>query len=541
MNSFLKHHAPSIRFVYSGFDRILLNAIIQPLQRPAIIVGYLDKCRNAPPLEPKYFRQISQDYHDWVKEFAAEEMAKIVEPPKGVRREDWVEPYYRRLGSRQGVAVILKSRENARVAVSYASKTGGHRIEVYSRFVWQYYFYVRDEDFGRIFLRICPYFPFNARVCINGHEYLAERMRRLGISFRKEANAFLTCSDPKRLQKLSDALSGEEINDCMGEWLRRLIPFFTEEDYRRGGCTHRLFLSQVEYATNIIFHRRAALDEMSERLLDLNRTIGKPEKLSVIFGRRVTKRYRGELKTQISDHHLGNPVIRSEFKRSSIKQYVRDHLLLRTETTSNNTRDLGIGKSVKNLGELRETMKGVNDRYVGIQQDVLETYVDRGELRRLREPTVSKSGRRMPGVKLDDPRLLALMGTLIRFPIGVSTQGFRTKDLHEDMARALGKTQETYTLSQLRYDLAKLRVKDLVVKVPGSQRYRLTREGYRICVLFVKLNERIYAPLVAGTLEPFPEDELLPEHRRSTLDQLYSAVSHALDLLSSQVGLKLTG
>ena len=78
----------------------------------------------------------------------------IVEPPKGVRREDWVEPYYRRLGSQCGIAVILKSRENARIAVSYATPSGGNRIEVVTRFVWQYYFYLRDQEWGRMFVRI---------------------------------------------------------------------------------------------------------------------------------------------------------------------------------------------------------------------------------------------------------------------------------------------------------------------------------------------------------------------------------------------------
>ena len=62
-------------------------------------------------------------------------------------------------------------------------------------------------------------------------------------------------------------------------------------------------------------------------LLDLNRSIGRPDKLSTIFGHRITKAYRGGLKTQIADHHLGNPVIRSEYKDSSIEQYVRDQRL----------------------------------------------------------------------------------------------------------------------------------------------------------------------------------------------------------------------
>ena len=79
-------------------------------------------------------------------------------------------------------------------------------------------------------------------------------------------------------------------------------------------------------------------------------------------------------------HDLGLPVIRSEYKSSSIKQYARDNLVLRTETTSYHTPDLGVNKGVEHLPELRETMAAANDRYLDVQQDVLETFVDRGQL-----------------------------------------------------------------------------------------------------------------------------------------------------------------
>jgi len=164
VNPFIEHHRDSIRFQYSCFDRMLLNAVVQPMQQPAMIVGFLDKCRQVPSITKAYFRQVSEDYHRFVGGLAATQHIPIVEPPKGVRREDWVEPFYQRFGSRFGIVVILKSRENARVAVSYPTPSGGNRIEVCTRFVSQYYFYLCDQEWGRLFVRICPYFPFNARV-----------------------------------------------------------------------------------------------------------------------------------------------------------------------------------------------------------------------------------------------------------------------------------------------------------------------------------------------------------------------------------------
>lgn len=541
MNAFVEHHRESIRFQYSCFDRILLNAIIQVLQQPAIIVSFLDRHRHVPSITRQYFRQVSADYHQWVESLAGKRGIQIIEPPKNVRREELVDPYYSRLHRDSGIAVILKSRENARVAVSYPSKTGGNRIEVYPRFVWQYYFYIQDRDLGRMFLRIATYFPFNARMCLNGHEWLALRMKREGISFRKEGNAFLTCSDPSRLQQLSDEFSTEHIVAPAHRWLNQLVPFFADRHRHLGGCSYRLFASQVEYSTNLIFERRAALDQMSERLLDLNRTIGRPDKLTTIFGRRITKRYQGNLKTQIADFHLGSPVIRSEYKWGSIKQYVRDHLLLRTETTTHRTWDLGVNKSVEHLSSLKEVMTGINERYLDIQQDVLETFVDRGQLRKLREATVSPAGRRTPGLKIDDPRLLAVMQALTRFVHLARGNTFRTRDLHPVTAEALGQTTQTYTLARLRYDLGKLRAKGLIEKIKGTQDYRLTPEGFRISVLFLKLFHKVYGPLTAAAIEPISQDAGVPQQRLAILDRLYTAVSRALDELFDYTGLKLTG
>jgi len=317
------------------------------------------------------------------------------------------------------------------------------------------------------------------------------------------------------------------------------VPFYASEPDRTSERVYRLFGSQVEYCTNLIFRQRAALDRMADRLLDLNRNIGRPDKLSTVFGYRITKAYRGGLKTQIADHHLGNPVIRSEYKDSSIKQYVRDHRLLRTEATSYNTPDLGVGKSIRNLPQLRRIMNGINDRYLAIQQDVLETYIDRGQLARLRQPTITASGRRTPGLKLDDPRLLAVMQALTCFVHLARGARFRTRDLHQRAAEALGMNTDTYRLGQLRYDLAKLRAKGLVLKVPKTQTYRLTPQGLRICVLFLKLSHRVYAPFMAATLRPVAHDDQLPVARRAQLDNLYAAVDHALDQLLNHLGFKL--
>src|SRR5438034_718920 len=112
--------------------------------------------------------------------------------------------------------------------------------------------------------------------------------------------------------------------------------------------------------------------------------------------------------------NLPNPVIRSHYRNGFIKQYVRDHVILRTEPASNNVTDYGVNKAIEHLPALRDKMAAVIDNYLDVQQDILETFVDRGQLRKLTKPTLTPTGKRIPGLKLDNPRQLALMHALVR-------------------------------------------------------------------------------------------------------------------------------
>jgi hypothetical protein len=258
----------------------------------------------------------------------------------------------------------------------------------------------------------------------------------------------------------------------------------------------------------------------------------------VIFGRKISRYHRGKLQTEIEDMNLPNPVIRSHYGNGFIKQYVRDHLILRTEAASNNVNDYGVNKSVQNLPALRRALSAINDNYLNVQQDILETFVDRGQLRRLAEPTITLAGKRIPGQRLDHPRQLALMHALVRFAHIAAGNTFSTAEIHPYVIKALGCPSDCYTLGSLRYDLSKLRAKGLVTKLPNSRRYQLLPHGYSICLVFLKLFERVYAPLAAGLLSPVSADARIHQPKRSQLDRLYQRVVDDLDALVQATGLK---
>jgi hypothetical protein len=231
-------------------------------------------------------------------------------------------------------------------------------------------------------------------------------------------------------------------------------------------------------------------------------------------------------------------VIRSHYGNGFVKQYVRDHLILRTETASNNVNDYRVNKSVQNLSVLHNALSAINDNYLNVQQDILETFIDRGQLRKLAEPTVTSTGKRIPGLKLDHPRQLALMHALVRFAHIAAGNTFTTAQIHPRVIVALGCPAERYTLASLRYDLSKLRAKGLIAKLPNSRRYQLLPHGYSICLIFLKLFERVYAPLTAGLLSPIRADDRIQHQTRSQLDRLYQRVIDDLNALVDAVGIK---
>jgi hypothetical protein len=482
-------------------------------------------------------REVSTQYHNWVGNRSQKWGAEMVEAPEEERRDDFVKPYFLRAKPDQ-VVVILKGREPAGIMTATGNKKENKwRLEIKQRWVDQYNFYLKDARWGPMFVRVCPYFPFSARICLNQHNWLAQRLEEAKIRFEQTKNAFRQCGDAEALQRLADSLQADDLIQCGNKWLKELVPFFTAQERREAGCRRRLFFSQVEYCENLIFRRRAALDKLGERLLDVNRDIGRPNKVTIIYGRRITRRYKGKLQAEIEDLHRGNPVMRSYYKNGFAKHYVRDH---RVEAATNNVKkDYNINKAVENLPALREKLQGITERYQNVQPDILETFLDRGELRKLGEPTVLANGKRVPGLKLDHTRQLALMHTLLRFSHIAAADTFTTAELHSERAEALGLPTEKCSLGSLRYELSKLRAKGFIEKLPHSRRYRLLPDGYRICLVFLKLFEKIYAPLAAGLLHPYSKDRLLSADRISQLDKRYQAVVTALNNLVAAVGLKV--
>ena len=537
----------AVQFAYSCWDRIVLNGYLERLQRSENLVYFFHEVVGVKCIEPAVLEQRTNAYKAWVRRFTDEHGIAVLQappaPPKGVRKEHFVQPFYRRLKGGEGIACVLTSLEQGRTFVSYtprwtpASGDAQYRlIKTCRKRFLHYYWYVLDPVMGPMSVRVASYFPFNVTCYFNGHSFAAQELSRAGVRFRKADNAFLGVADVDALQAAADRLSAALLQRRCAYWVRRLVPTFSSAERAALQPGYRYSMVQMELATDTVFKRSAPLKALFQRACELGVLVGGAERTTHLFGRQIDRRYQGKLQTVLDQRDAGHPVLRWYYATSFAKNYVRgDHQgdrILRAETCSNDTRHFGVGRRLENLPLLREKLAATNDRTLALQADLLASTVDTGLLAGLTKPTLVGQ-RRVPGLKLHDDRVIRLLETLLH-PAAFAGE-WTTRELHTRVLARHRLADNDYRLSQLRYDLAKLRAKGLVHRVGRTRRYRLTPQGAKLGVLLVKLRTRLLGPLatlaVQSTLPRPPRDH-------SSVAAAFHEVDSALDHLCTALGLQ---
>lgn len=117
------------------------------------------------------------------------------------------------------------------------------------------------------------------------------------------------------------------------------------------------------------------------------------------------------------------------------------------------------------------------------------------------QPSTDAEGLHAPGLRFGDPRVMALLATMVGFACLIS--GFSNRQLIETVATLLNRP---YTSRQATYDLRRLRRKGLITPIPGTFRYQLTPLGRRVAVLFTKAYGRVLAPGLSACDLKLPAD-----------------------------------
>jgi hypothetical protein len=511
-------------------DRVYLNAYVPILQSSGQVVAFMTQHLGLPIPSPALFDKIGQRFRRAVDSFAQANHIPWVRFTRDDRKAEVMRPYLDRqaAGGRSGVAAIGVAQEFQRVWTAYQreTKTAAPQFTFVKadRRVTCYYFYLWDEDFGPAFIKVCSYFPYPAKVWVNGHEWAKRQAARAGIGFTELSNGFAACDDPAGLQAICDRLQPDTINVFAQRWLRRLPMPLTDHD-EAAGYWWELSMRQVEVSRTIVFDAPRRARAFFEALIADNLDIGRPASVEIIFGRRIQRNTQGVFRTAIHRPVIGpdtgQVILNVFYKHSRIKQYLKDGRAMRIETVVNAPRDLGCNARLHNLAELQAKARACNRRILDAERAGQGTVLASPAFERIAHPSVNPDGRRTPALRFGDPRVMALAGALCATLL--SATGITNKSLRALMT---GLLHAPYSPGQMTYDLRRLRLAGLIRRIDHANRYALTPDGIRVAVFYTKVHNRLLRPCLPPT-RPRPRPNSAPPCAPSTSTSTNTSAARA--------------
>lgn len=488
----------------SCLDRLLVQGYVPRLQSEGLLVRWMLDRGEAP--SPRVFGRARERMVDAVARFVEDTGVPMVSFGRGQRKEDVARPYQlaaEREG-REGVVLVGVAQEKL-VGGWRGQRDGGSDAHPHFAFrraqmyVNHYYFYVWDRQWGPAFVKMCPFAPFPVWACLNGHEWLKRRLADTGVGFTPLDNGLLSCEDPAAAQGWAQRVSGPCVREFMARWLACLPGPLQPLDATLGYGWEFSF-RQVEFSDTAVFDRprdgRLWFDAAIRDHLD----VGHPEKVAVVFDRRVSTRTPGVCKTKVVTPGV-DPHIQVHYRSSKTKAYFKDLHGVRVETTINNPADFGVKKTVNaaNFDQLRAIGQATNARFLEAVGEGAPPPPDTAALEKVVMPSLH-DGLKAPGFRFGEPRARALLASIVAFCHvmgGLTNNGLvRTmRSLHDP----------AYSTRQATYDLRRLRRKGFIERVPGRNHYRVTPHGRAMATTMTKLYARVVVPALSGL-----DDDLYP-------------------------------
>ena len=497
----LKDH---VTLEVESIDRMYLNLYVPTLQRDLGVVGFMKYHLGQPVPSTVLVADRSKQFVRDIEDFARKQRVPLIAFTRGQRKEDVAKEHLARFEGDEGVLFIGRAQEKAPVFRTERRR----RPDTGEPYPWivrstamvnHFYFYCVDANFGPFFLKFCTYFPYNAKLCLNGHEYAKRQLDQQGIGYETLDNGFLSCQDPGQLQRLCDGLSAAKIDRLARKWFARLPHPYSPAD-RQAGYRYDLSILQAEFALTQVLDRPLTGRLLFDQVLHENLDLGRPDQVQLIFNRRVTRRTPGRFRTRVITAGV-EPSLYVDYKSSKIHQYHKLGRALRTETTVNNTRDFAVGKRLHNLPELRQVGFQANRRLLDVQRISHDCMIGEDAFQQMQQPQ-RVDDQRVAAMRYGDPRVQALLQVLVMFRMSIA--GFTNRDLRELVAPLLGLLSSQLSAGRLTYDLRRLRLRGLIERLPGTHRYAVTDYGLRIALFYTRTHSRLIRPGLSQVVDDAP-------------------------------------
>lgn len=489
--------AEHVSFEIESIDRMYLNVYQPRLQYATGIVQYIHRQMNLPVASTAALAPITRAFVEAVHRYARNHGVPWVDFAKGQRKDDIAHQFlaaFEAAGGREGVLFIGRAQEKATLF-----RTQKRHREDGSAYPWihrdtgvvnQFYFYCLDADFGPFFLKFCSYFPFNAKLCINGNEYAKRQAARAGIGYTALDNGFAAVDDPLAVQAICDRLDDQRINRLLRKWLAMLPHPFSAAD-RSAGYRYDISILQAEFSLTQMLDRPLSGRIFFEEVIRDNLDLGRPDRVALIFDRNIYRGRKNHTPGTFSTRVITDgvtPSLHVQYKNTQIKQYHKEGRALRTETTINNPNDFDLGKGLTHLRDLARIGYTANRRLLRVQRLSHDPVAGADALHAVCAPIRHDDGTHVAGLKFTDPRAQALLHILLMFRI--QPRGFTNRDLCVLLADHLGRPPGTVTPAQATYDLRRLREHGLIGRIPHSHRYQVTDTGLAQALFLAHAHDR---------------------------------------------------
>jgi hypothetical protein len=498
-------------------DRIYLNACVPTLQSSGQVVAFMTRHLGKPIPSPALMEHIGTRFRRAVESYASSNGIPWVRSGKDDREIDVMQPHIAAQAAtgRPGVAAAGVSQELQRVWSPYQRDTQPaapqYTFAKADRRVTCYYFYQWDEDFGPALIKACAYFPYPAKVWVNGHEWAKRQAIKAGVGFTELANGLASCDDPAGLQAICDRFQAGAIEVFAQRWLHR-IPMPLGPADRDAGYWRECSMRQVEASRTIVFDEPSRARSFFEALIAGNLDLGRPENVEIIFGRRVRRDTPGTFRTAIGrpaiDPDDKGVVVNIFYKHSRVRQYLKEGRAMRIETVVSCPRDLACNARLPNLDELQGKTRAISRRILEAERAGQATVLASPAFERIAHPPADADGRRTPALRFGDPRVTALAGAL------AAAAGITSKSLRALMT---GLLHSPCTPGQATCDLRRLRLAGLIHRIEHANRYVLTPDGIQFAVFYTKPHNRLLRPLMAADQPQVPPElcralEVISQH-----------------------------
>jgi len=323
-------------FEVECIDRMYCNVYIPGLQYAGGLVGYVHQQLGLPIASTAPLAKISDRFSAAVHRFAVDQQVPWVDFLKGQRKDDVMHEHLGRFTATQGVVFIGRAQEKTAVFRTEKRRNSEGRsypwIVKSTGMVNHFYFYCMDDDFGPFFIKFCSYFPYSAKLCINGNHWAQHQAAKAGIGFTPLDNAFATVEDPAGLQAICDRLGPDQINALLDKWLVILPNPFTDAD-RDAGYRYEISVLQAEFSLTQMLDRPVSGRIFFEQVIRDNLDIGRPDQVSLVFDRHLVRRgprpTPGRFRTRVITTGV-TPSLHVDYKHTNIKQYHKEGRALRS-------------------------------------------------------------------------------------------------------------------------------------------------------------------------------------------------------------------